>query len=156
MTALKINHQNNVSNDFYIFAINSSAQASLLAFQLNSNLEILLYKNEKDITVALKDFSFNYNNYIYEDEKQHLNWQLIKNTSSTSVSVQKNGIFSETNMVHYILPEMKNINYFLKITNIDNHKELVSIHNKLKNTPTISGVYLLDNQKIKSINNINF
>jgi hypothetical protein len=56
----------------------------------------------------------------------------------------------------FLLPEFKKVDYFLKIENIEDSKEIIKIQLLLNTIENISTVYAVETNKIKSKNNLIF
>ena len=130
-----------------------------VAYLLNKYLEISLTRKSSDL-----DFSNGNSAYAifeWEDRKHLTTWNLIANifkkeefkeTSYSSLFSSKESLIKTYNL----LPEYKQVNYFLKIDNEYNLKEEKYILNRILRIPQIVTAYSVDANQLKSKENLIF
>ena len=149
-------------NDYHIIAIHTSIEDYRLAYFLNRELSIRLSKNEFDIQSRTKEGKTAFTRFTFEDEKKVIMWDLVQNKNEVEgiedESIQN--LFSNTKNKFlssaYLLPEYKKVDFFLKIENAVNEIDSSDIVSKISNISSISLVYTVDKDKIKSKNNLIF
>jgi hypothetical protein len=100
--------------------------------------------------------------FYYFDKEKAISWNLIQNKNE--VIQQKNessqNLFSNVNMEVstkvYLLPELKKVDFFLKIENLEGGMNLTEIQLLLNTIESISTAYTVETHKIKSKNNLIF
>jgi hypothetical protein len=148
--------------DYHLIAIHTSLEDYRLAYFINQKLPINLGKSKNEILINIKEGETNFSRFYYYDKKNVISWNLIQNKNE--VIQQKNesseNLFSnikmEVSTKVYLLPELKKIDYFLKIEHYEETIELTQIQSILNTIESISTAYSVDTNKIKSKNNLIF
>ena len=146
-------------HDYGLIGIHCSIEDFRLAYFLNNYLKINLSRKPKDV-----DFSNQVNYPIFEwfDERKLITWNLVSNSCKVdSQSFESSeSLFSNpqtTTKTHYLVPEYRKVNFFLKITEEDIHQTKIKrILNKIQNIPQIVTAYSLKPDDLKSKNNLIF
>lgn len=149
--------------DYYLIAIHTPLEDYRLAFFINQKLPVNLSKSENEIQINIKEGETNFSRFYYNDFESAITWNLIQNKNE--VIQQKEGntqnLFSDITMEVatkvFLLPEFKKVDYFLKIENNNDDAINASEIQLLLNTiDSISTVYIVDTNQIKSKNNLIF
>ena len=147
--------------DYQLIAIHSSLEDYRLAYYINQNLPINLKKGNCNIQISNKEGETQFTRFIFEDSKD-IAWNLVQNKNDVFVPSQNSnqGLFAETNNKFstkiYLIPEFKNVDYFLKIENGEVNIDVSKITNCIKKIDRVSTVYAVEVEKIKSKNNLIF
>lgn len=148
--------------DYSLLAIHTPLDDFRLAFLINQKLLINLSKSEKEIQIHIKEGETKFSKFSFYDSENEVTWNLIQNKDEVTEQKKNNnlGLFSgiamEVSTKVFLLPEFKKVDYFLKIENNDTYFNLLTIQNLLKTIETISTVYAIDMDQIKSKNNLIF
>ena len=146
--------------DYELIAIHSTLEDYRMAFFINQNLPIILSKSKEEIILKSKNEEVIFSKFVFEDHTNDLNWTLIQNKneiiSKTKTENQTLFLDVEIETRFFLLPDLKKVDYFLKIENTQSDSETEEIINKLLNIDRISTVYKVDVNKIKSKNNLIF
>ena len=146
--------------DYELIAIHTSLEDYRLAYFINQKLPILLSKSNQFIEFKTLNGLAHFSKFSYTVEDLEEEWTLIENKdelTSNSHKVSVN-LFSErenqitTNV--FFLPELKKVNYFLKIEN--SQLKPFEIVTQLNKITQISTAYLIDVENLKSKNNLIF
>ncbi|OYQ38334.1 hypothetical protein CHU92_05515 [Flavobacterium cyanobacteriorum] len=149
-----------VTIDFKLIAIHSSLDDYRLAYFINRELEILLEKHDESIGVKARGGEGWLSRFSFEDSASDTLWTFIQNKNKAEI-LQKNdtgSLFGSTAYTAttnvYLLPEMKKVDYILKIDNpaVD-PQQLVD---RLLGIKHITTAYAVDHHKLKSKNNLIF
>lgn len=145
-------------DDFYdetyvLIAVHCRLEDYRLAYKINKHFGINLIRKEKDLD--LNYTSSSYAVYQWYNEANDATWNLIANIcKKEEESMSSSGVlFSDDKKItktYNLLPELKQVDYFIKITNDTyqiNEKLMIS---KLQNIPEIITSYTVDLSKIKS------
>lgn len=150
-----------ISVDYGLIAIHSSLEDSRLAYFINRQLAVRLQKCPFDISFKLKNGKSYFSRFLFEDQTNCAAWNLIQNKNSM-VSTQTNNTalffeagFSETSTV-YLLPELKKVDYLLKIDNIEDEAIVTDALEGLSLIKNIATAYKVDHHTLKSKNNLIF
>ena len=148
--------------DYYLIAIHTSLEDYRLAFFINQKLPINLSKSENEIQINIKEGETNFSRFYYNDMESTITWNLIQNKNEV-VQYKKGttqNLFSDVTMEVatkvFLLPEFKKVDYFLKIENNDDAMDISKIQLLLNTIDSISTVYIVDTNQIKSKNNLIF
>ncbi|MGJ8591589.1 MAG: IPExxxVDY family protein [Aquaticitalea sp.] len=152
-------------DDFYdpsfsLIAIHCRLEDYRLAYLLNKNLGISLVRMPQDLDYKYLDA--NYSIYQWEDEQQQTTWNLISNVCKKEVaSLQSSGsLFSSGEKMlktYHLLPELKKVDFFLKITSDDDtYTKEGELLQTLQQIPQLITSYSIDTEQIKSKDNLIF
>ncbi len=137
-TVLKIEEEDRY--DFYLFGIASQVKDYLLCHAVNQKLDISLVRQE-DFDIfnqkRMEEQGFSFFRYDSEDDDQIC---LVSNRSSKGL----------------LIPEQKQMDYFLMIRPAKMRVEESTIIEQLKQTQVILGVYKLNVMSLKSRANLVF
>jgi hypothetical protein len=130
-----------------------------LAYFLNQKLPILLSKSKNEIQINIKEGVTFFSRFVYENTKTDSCWSLVQNKNEvTTLSTNNQNLFGDTNFEiatkAFLLPELKKVDYFLKIEN--NDTETDKIISTMNTISQIATVYSVDSNSIKSKNNLIF
>ena len=148
--------------DYHLVAIHTSLEDYRLAYFINQKLPINLSINKEKIHINVKEGETNFSRFHYYDKENAFSWNLIQNKNEVIQHKNENGndLFSNINMEVstkvYLLPELKKVDYFLKIENLEESMDLNKILLLLNTIENISTAYSVDSNKIKSKDNLIF
>jgi hypothetical protein len=162
MAIHKLHFEEFDETNYHLIAIHTSLEDYRLAYYINQKLPITLAKCKNEIQIKVKDGETQFARYVYEDDKEGIQWNLIQNKNQIThkLKIGNQGLFAETQNSFaskvYLLPEFKKVDYFLKIENPNNTLETFEITTFLNAIERISTVYSIDIENIKSKNNLIF
>lgn len=162
MAVLKLHLDEFDEVDYDLIAIHSSLEDYRLAYFLNQKLPVTLSKSKEEIGVTIKEGEALFQKFVYDDCHNDMFWSLIPNKNEIIVSKKSTGqnLFLDTNVEIatkvYLLPELKKVDYFLKIENNRNTLDLGEMVRNIKSINRISTVYAVIPENIKSKNNLIF
>ena len=148
--------------DYYLIAIHTSLEDYRLAFFINQKLPINLSKSKNEIQINIKEGETKFSRYYYHNIEKAISWNLIQNKGEVVQQKKDNGqnLFSnltlEVATKVYLLPEFKKVDYFLKIENLDETMNGTKIQTALNSIDSVSAIYTVETNKIKSKNNLIF
>ncbi|MFQ3174567.1 MAG: hypothetical protein ACI9WT_000892 [Flavobacterium sp.] len=148
--------------DYNLIAIHTSLEDFRLAYFINQKLPINLSKSKDEVQINIKEGETNFSRFYYYDLEKAISWNLIQNKNE--VSQQKKdtvyNLFSNVTMEIttrvFLLPEFKKADFFLKIENNEDIIDVSKIRIILNTIDSISAVYTVDTNQIKSKNNLIF
>lgn len=148
--------------DYNLIAIHTSLEDFRLAYFINQKLPINLSKSKDEVQINIKEGETNFSRFYYYDLEKAISWNLIQNKNE--VSQQKKdtlqNLFSNVTMEIttkvFLLPEFKKADFFLKIENTEDTMDVSKIKTILNTIESISAVYTVDTNQIKSKNNLIF
>ncbi|WP_282787400.1 IPExxxVDY family protein [Flavobacterium croceum] len=164
MGTIKLHIDDFEENDYLLIAIHTTLEDYRLAYFLNKYLGVQLQKQEEDIHIQVKENQSSFSLYSFYDKEQYVTWNLVQNKNEIVIQPKEkslNNLFSENlqaiETTIYLLPELKKVDYFLKIENLTEQENLfIETLKKLKTIEKISLVYNIDTNSIKNKNNLIF
>lgn len=144
---------------YLLIAVHCSREAYQVAFFLNKAFGLKFKRNRKDIDFKHEKHMAFYPIFHCSDEANYVDYYLVANKfDAASVQLQPSGtLFAETEVVTtHLLPEFKNVDYFLKIEDeaaMIDPQEIVDGLNKI---PQIITAYDVEVESIKSKENLIF
>jgi hypothetical protein len=148
--------------DYHLIAIHTSLEDYRLAYLINQNLLINLSKSKNEIQINIKEGETKFSRFYYYAVEKAISWNLIQNKNEVIQQKKDNSqnLFSnltlEVSTKVYLLPEFKKVDYFLKIENLDETMDVIKIQVALNTIDSISAIYTVETNKIKSKNNLIF
>ncbi|HMI06379.1 MAG TPA: IPExxxVDY family protein [Flavobacterium sp.] len=162
MAVLKLHLDEFDEVDYDLIAIHSTLEDYRLAYFINQKLSVILSKSSDEIGVTIKEGEAMFPKFVFDDRANDIFWSLIPNKNEIIVRKKSTGqnLFLDTNVEIatkvYLLPELKKVDYFLKIENNSDHLDIEEIIKEIKSINRISTVYTVIPATIKSKNNLIF
>ena len=147
--------------DYHLIAIHTTLEDYRLAYLINQHLPVNLSKSNEEILISIKEGETQFSRFYFDDEDNFVSWNLIQNKNEVigQNEIINQDLFSNSSQVVatkvFLLPELKKVDYFLKIES-DDDLELAGIVKKLKSIKSLSTVYVVETETIKSKNNLIF
>ena len=147
--------------DYHLIAIHTTLEDYRLAYFINQHLPVNLSKSNEEILISIKEGETQFSRFYFEDEDNFVSWNLIQNKNEVigQNEIINQDLFSNSSQVVatkvFLLPELKKVDYFLKIES-DDDLDLAGIVKKLKSIKSLSTVYVVETETIKSKNNLIF
>ncbi|MFT5242199.1 MAG: hypothetical protein ACJA1H_000414 [Glaciecola sp.] len=145
-------------DDFYdasfsLIAIHCRLEDYRLAYLLNKHLELNLRRKEHDLDYNYFDASFAI--FEWENEKIDSVWNLVSNIcKKEEPALQSSGsLFDNQSTVTRtvnLLPELKTVDYLIKVSNEDRHFNEKLILNIIQTIPQVITTYSVDIEQLKS------
>lgn len=149
--------------DYDLIAIHATLEDYRLAYFLNQKLSVTLGKSKTEVGVRVPEGEASFTKFTFEDQKRDMFWSLISNQTKVrhaATSTAGADLFQDTAMEVttkvFLLPELKKVDYLLKIENNCNTVPVTHIMKAIKSIDRISTVYALVPDNIKSKNNLIF
>lgn len=147
---------------YELIAIHSTLPSYRLAFLLNKNLEVKLSRTENDVLLNNKGISARFSLFRYEDIYQYNLYSLVENKCKIQNplnAISNNELFAMTehsSITSYLIPEFRNVDYFLKIETESSLFSTKSLIAKLLSITQVITAYAVDSLQLKSKNNLIF
>jgi hypothetical protein len=147
--------------DYHLIAIHTTLEDYRLAYFINQHLPINLSKSNEEILISIKQGETQFSRFYFDDEDNFISWNLIQNKNEVigQNEIINQDLFSNSSQEVatkvFLLPELKKVDYFLKIES-DDDLEIAGIVKKLKSIKSLSTVYVVETETIKSKNNLIF
>jgi len=159
MAVRKFIFQEEEPTHYHLLAIHSVLIDYRLAFFLNKHLNIELKRAFNDLDISGQNAFYSF--FQYEDEDNLLNWNLISNSSHTSVrnEIKESQLFKNTEVElkkYKLMNELSQVDFFLKIEYHADYINTNQIIKSINEIPNIISVYTLNLKNIKNKENLNF
>lgn len=151
-------------DDFYdasysLLAVHCRLEDYRLAYLLNKYLNLNLKRQPQDLDY--KYFAATYPIYEWYDHKLFTTWYMVSNVCKKEEdSLQSSGsLFSTSEKIlktYHLLPELKNVDFLIKITNEDRYFDEKDILEKIQAIPQVITTYTIDIDQLKSKDNLIF
>ncbi|MEY4461682.1 MAG: hypothetical protein RLY98_222 [Bacteroidota bacterium] len=147
--------------DYHLIAIHTTLEDYRLAYFINQHLPVNLSKSNEEILISIKQGETQFSRFYFDDEDNFISWNLIQNKNEVigQNEIINQDLFSNSSQEVatkvFLLPELKKVDYFLKIES-DDDLEIAGIVKKLKSIKSLSTVYVVETDTIKSKNNLIF
>lgn len=150
-----------LSDDFYeptcsLIAVHCPMETYRLAYFLNSQLHIGLKRitgKGSEGSNALSEY------YEWENRMEDTTWGLMVNATKTLTPSGRSDLFPSglLTITSYLIPEMKKVDYFLKIDNAEGAYDLEKqVVQKINAIPGVAAAYEVDVNQLKSKHNLIF
>jgi hypothetical protein len=144
---------------YTLIAIHCTIEDYRLAYLLNKHLGINLTRERLDLEYNKSKST--YSIFEWEDNKQLTTWSLVANICKTEEiqQVSQESLFSNEELItktYNLIPEYKQVNFFLKIDNQYNFSKEAYILNSILSIPQIATAYSIDVNQLKSKDNLIF
>lgn len=149
-------------DEYSLIAIHCSEEEYKIAFMINKLLSLHLKRKKKDLDFTIEGNDVSFPIFEFENELNYTQFYLVANKCKYQevVSNPKNGLFtnvvSEKTVTKYLLPEFKNVDYFLKIYSDFEKVPLKKIISSINEIEQVISSYIIDNDHIKSKSHLIF
>lgn len=140
--------------EFVLIALHSSLEDNALVYSLNHRLKLLLRRTEEDLEIEGQGC---FPVFEWKDKINDRYWTLLTNNSIKVEELNRMDLFQYelSQTVHHLVPEYREVDYFLKIEQGDEHLENEVIRNILS-VPNIITAYTVETERLKSKHNLIF
>ncbi len=162
MATHKLIYEEEMEEPFTLLAIHSSEEEYKVAYLLNLHLNTRFKRRRVDVDFSTNGLMISFPIFDFEDERNYSQYYLVANKCRTmEASLQSSGgLFSELNhdkaTDHFLLPEFKKVDYFLKIYSDFENVSLKTLISQINNIEQIVSAYVVETDAIKSKNNLIF
>ncbi len=148
--------------EFSLIAIHCSEEDYKMAYLLNSHLDLGLRRELVDLEYSREGREATFSLFQFKSELQYTTYDLVTNKCKSLVlnTQGPNDLFSgggsEKNVTTYLLPELKKVDFFLKIYSEFSTIPLRNINTAINDIKQVISAYEIDSESIKSKNNLIF
>lgn len=137
-----------IDSDFKLIAVHTSLEGSRLAYFLNEKLNTRFYKNVSCLTCeALKG---EFSHFKWEDESTKMIWHCVANKAICEENLSQESLFNTISSTYYLIDEMRRVDFFIKIEDIDHNFNENKIVQKIAGIPWVTSVYAVEVKKLKA------
>lgn len=160
MAIFKMQIEDFDDHEYTLVAIHSQLEDYRLAYFLNQNLNLLLQKEQKKLAIKSKYGETFFSKFSFENEELDMIWTLIQNKNEIFTTNGTANLFTtdtlQTQINVFLLSELKNVDYLLKIENPIHNFDLSAVLNKISTIDEVNTTYVVPNQNLNSKNNLIF
>jgi len=147
--------------DYSLIAIHCSEEAFKMAYMINRHLGLRLRRERLDLDFSLNGLEVTYPLFHFDNEQQYISYYLVSNKCKTHHAQLNSagGLFAGqdlTKLTTHLLPEFKQVDYFLKIESDYESIPLRRTVSQLNEIKEVISSYIVENDKIKSTKNLIF
>ncbi|HSP40053.1 MAG TPA: IPExxxVDY family protein [Gillisia sp.] len=148
-----------VEEDYLLLAIHSSLEDYKITYYLNKYLQINFSRAKQDLDFNHGVVQALYPLFLFKEPAKYRNYFLIKNKFKGAVKkvISSGSLFTDdevTTKSTFLIPEYKEVDYFLKIDEDLSQDQLQILINKIAAIPNIQTIYEVDQTQLKSKNNL--
>lgn len=162
MANLKLTLDDDMDEAYSLVAIHCSEEEYKLAYLLNAHLGTRFKRRNVDLDFSNEGLVATYPIYDFEDVHKYNSYHLVANRCRVeeaeilgAIGLFATGV-SEKAKTHYLLPEFKKVDYFLKIFSDFKTFPLVKIVSEINEIKQVISAYAVEMDDIKSKNNLIF
>lgn len=147
---------------YTLIAIHCSEEAYKMGYLMNKHLHLRLKRTQTDLDFSAQGLLITFPLYDFEDAHKYTHFYLVANKCrSVEAGLQSTGglfaeLVSEKSTIHYLLPEFKKVDYFLKIYSDFETVPLRKILSEINEIKQVISAYTVEMDNIKSKNNLIF
>jgi len=147
--------------DYKLIALYSPLEDYRLAYFINSKLQIRLEKHPVGIGIKIREGESSFSRFVYDDEDTGIFWNFIQNKNKVLSGQPKYvSLFEETGLDIttrvFLIPEFKTADYILKIDYVPDDFETENLVQKLLSLKHITTACIINQDRLKSKNNLIF
>ncbi len=126
--------------DFSLFGLSSHVANYRIAWGINKLFDIDLERSD-DVDLSFENNKLgSFSLYKFDDEESYTTFHLLSNRCETG----------------YLIPELKQIDFFIQYWGPMAHRELASFKDELREIPSVLASIKIDPMELKSRNNLLF
>ncbi|MCW5520927.1 IPExxxVDY family protein [Aureitalea sp. L0-47] len=162
MANYKLILEEDFNTDFSLLAIHCSADAYKMAYLLNRYLGLKLHRRRTDLDFSKQGLEISFPWFEFEDEQEYTTYDLLSNKFRTvgARTVASGGLFgeedSEEMVTENLIPELRNVDYFLKISSDSLQLPLRKMAQSINEINEVISVYTVEIDQLKSKHNLIF
>lgn len=142
--------------EYSLIGIHTVLEDYRLAYLLNKNLNTCFSKSKKDLEYMKNKQKTSFSIYNYKNKEYGFDWFLIANSFKKENQTAFNELLLTTETKTYLIPEMKKIDFFIKITGEATNNYVVKNISKIKSIEQVITAYLIDKNTLKSKDYLTF
>lgn len=140
------------SNDYALIGIHTVLNEYKLAYLLNKYLDVRLSKANYNLDFTQKNNQSSYSVYEYTNTMLDYDWFLITNLYKSTSKTASASLFNESDSITRLVPEKKNVDFFLKIAGDFDFEYIVKTIEIINTVPQVITSYEVEVESLKSKN----
>lgn len=143
--------------NYILIGVQSKVEDYQFAYFLNKSPLFFFERMQKDLSCLINQKTIYFSSFHDVNSELKRESFLIQNKSIYTNSLSfTNSLFDISNMSNaaFLVPELKDFDYFIKLVGIWKLSEIASLKKLLKNLKVVDSEVNIDLNKLKSINNL--
>jgi hypothetical protein len=136
--------------EYSLIGIHTTLEDYKFAYLLNKNLQTQFQKTEKEFAFKERKNKNYFSIYNYANLTYGSDWFLIGNSFKKENKTKPNELLLTTETKTYLIPEKKNVDFFIKITGELDFSFVVNTIDRIKNIEQVITAYSIDTKTLKS------
>jgi hypothetical protein len=136
--------------NYSLLGIHTTLEDYKLAYLLNHHLKVSFGKATFNLDFENEKSDASFSIFTYQNLRDDSEWYLISNSEKKEKKVKEQGLLLSTEIKNYLIPEKKNIDYFIKIVEDISLENLTKTVAKIKNINQVITTYIIDKNTLKS------
>jgi|TARA_R110002072_G_scaffold254433_3_gene413313 hypothetical protein len=137
-------------DNYTLIGIHTALEDFKLAYLLNNNLNTLFSIADFSLDFESNNTKASFSIYNYINEKYDFEWYLIANSFKEERTNELDTIVLSTETKTYLIPEKKNVDYFLKIVGEPNQELIYKTVDKINQLNQVVTSYVVETDTLKS------
>ncbi|MGI9547065.1 MAG: IPExxxVDY family protein [Flavobacteriaceae bacterium] len=140
--------------EFVLIALHSSLEDHALVYALNQQLNLMLKRTSGDLEITdIGSFPV----FEWKDQINDRCWTLLTNNNEKEEDLKRQDLFENelSHTVRHLIPEYKEVDFFLKIEQGEECLE-DDVIKRILMVPKMVTAYLVDTERLKSKHNLIF
>ena len=137
-------------DNYALIGIHTTLEDFKLAYLLNNNLNTHFSKANFSLDFETKHSKASFSVYQYTNEKYDDEWYLIENSYKEEQINELDTLALSAETKTYLIPERKEVDYFLKIISESNQALIRKTINKINRVNQVVASYVIDIDSLKS------
>lgn len=136
--------------EYSLIGIHTTLEDYKLAYLLNKEIKTNFSKSRFNLDFTKDNTVISFSLFNYTNEEYYYDWYLISNSfKEENLNANKNVLFA-SEIKNYLIPEKKNVDFFIKIVGESNPFYIKKIITKIKQIPQVITSYDVDYKTLKS------
>ncbi len=151
-----------IKDEFTLIAIHCTVEAYKMAYLINNHLALQLHRLREDLEFSKVNVEITFPQFEFEDNNEYITYNLLANKCKTisAGTVASGELFEEESseefVTHYVLPELKTVDFLLKITSDYKQVSLRKLLLDINEINEVISAYNIETNTLRSKNNLIF
>ncbi len=142
-------------NDFYednylLIGVHTTLEDYKFAYLLNQELKTRFTKETYSLDFEKEKSSASFSIYKYSNSMYDFDWFLIANSCTQEKNIQSTGLLLSSETKNYLIPEKKNVDFFIKIIGQSAPEFISNTIERIKDIQQVITSYSIDPNTLKS------
>lgn len=137
-------------DNYSLIGIHTTLEDYKIAYLLNSQLKTQFTRANYNLDFEQDKTNVSFSIYSYENVTYDYDWFLIANSCKQEKKIQPEELLFDSEIKNYLIPEKKDIDFFIKITGASNDRFLFQIVKEIKKINQVITSYSINPQTLKS------